>query len=374
MMRMALRLVFGVFCIVTVTASANDVTLATAEDVDWLQSQLPKGYVIGEKLFRLKEDWNEAEGFSVGEVFHDFCDNQGPTVTIVKNSAGGAWGGFSDVSWEATAWQTPMHSDVSFLFTLGSHNHGQQKLSLTGNNNDQAVRNWEYFGPCWTDACIKWMGKGVVQLGTVYEGANGGTSLRLAPKKHFDIYNFEVFKVVPFSVASNIASVDDFAWLDEQLGDYEIVERLFVLSEDWEEGTGSPEEAFHAKCDLYIPTVTIVKNASGVIWGGFSTAPWLSEGFSDSLYTWSDTAFLFTLESDKFGREKLSLTGENNEQAIVSNADRGPCWDDACIYSDNGGYANLGSTYEKANGGTEPYLEDGSRFFEVTDYEVYRVE
>ena len=51
--------------------------------------------------------------------FHRLCDNQGPTVTLIKSSAARISGGFTTVPWASTnlGWQTDAKA---FVFSVDS--------------------------------------------------------------------------------------------------------------------------------------------------------------------------------------------------------------------------------------------------------------
>ena len=36
---------------------------------------------------------------SGANIFHNKCDNQGPTITLCKNDRGNIFGGYSSISW-----------------------------------------------------------------------------------------------------------------------------------------------------------------------------------------------------------------------------------------------------------------------------------
>ena len=67
--------------------------------------------------------------------FHKKCDNQGPTITLIKNDKGYIFGGYTSVSWTGDG---NYHSDPkSFLFTLTNINGTEPtkcQISSTGNS------------------------------------------------------------------------------------------------------------------------------------------------------------------------------------------------------------------------------------------------
>ena len=61
-------------------------------------------------LFKGSRDGHSAE------AFHSKCDNQGPTLTIIKAKRGKKFGGFLDKSWNSSGEYIP--SSKAFLFSL----------------------------------------------------------------------------------------------------------------------------------------------------------------------------------------------------------------------------------------------------------------
>jgi len=51
--------------------------------------------------------------------FHELCDDQGPTITVMKSEAGKVFGGFTNTSWESPAskkWGKP--DCEAFIFSI----------------------------------------------------------------------------------------------------------------------------------------------------------------------------------------------------------------------------------------------------------------
>ena len=67
------------------TLKANDFIISAIPDL--------KPTTVIKLLYRGSRDGWDAKDF------HRLCDNQGPTVTLVKSSAGRISGGFTTVSW-----------------------------------------------------------------------------------------------------------------------------------------------------------------------------------------------------------------------------------------------------------------------------------
>ena len=71
--------------------------------------------------------------------FHELCDNNGSTVTIIKNDFNTVFGGYTSISWTSPARRTETHSDPdAFLFQL----HPNIKIfSLHEKDDNKAVRH-----------------------------------------------------------------------------------------------------------------------------------------------------------------------------------------------------------------------------------------
>ena len=80
------------------------------------------GYKSMELLYRGTRDGSGAN------VFHNKCDNQGPTLCLIKNDKGNIFGGYASISWTDNG--GCKYADGSFLFTLTNiHNTAPTKYS-----------------------------------------------------------------------------------------------------------------------------------------------------------------------------------------------------------------------------------------------------
>ena len=73
----------------------DSILVTTQKSKNFVKSAIPdlKPTSVMKLLYRgSKDGWAAAD-------FHRLCDNQGPTVTLVKSSAGRISGGFTTVSW-----------------------------------------------------------------------------------------------------------------------------------------------------------------------------------------------------------------------------------------------------------------------------------
>jgi len=83
---------------------------------------------------------------------------------------------------------------------------------------------------------------------------------------------------------------------------------------------GDSSKNFHEKCDNKGPTITLIKNEKGNIFGGFSSVSWTSQGD----YKQAPNSFLFTL-TNIYGAKptKFQLKNNNDSRAIYNNSSYG---------------------------------------------------
>ena len=93
------------------------------------------GYKKMELLYRGTRDG------SGKDIFHNKCDNQGPTICLCKNEKGNIFGGYASISW--TTDNNYHAANGSFLFTLTNiHGTAPTKFPNTQNYN-QANLSWK---------------------------------------------------------------------------------------------------------------------------------------------------------------------------------------------------------------------------------------
>ncbi|XP_068750756.1 uncharacterized protein [Montipora capricornis] len=83
-------------------------------------------------------------------VFHNQCDNKGPTVTIARKDSY-LFGGFADESWESYSPPRSIPSTRSFLFSLkpSVKSGNAEKFMLLPGMGNQSIRGDTDRGPCW---------------------------------------------------------------------------------------------------------------------------------------------------------------------------------------------------------------------------------
>ena len=81
-----------------------------------------------------------------GAQFHAKCNNQGPTLTIIKSSGGFIFGGYADRAWNSCG--NYQASPKAFLFALHCHSGlGPTKMAQNGRQPQRAVYDSNTNGP-----------------------------------------------------------------------------------------------------------------------------------------------------------------------------------------------------------------------------------
>jgi len=138
---------------------------------------------------------------------------------------------------------------------------------------------------------------------------------------------------------------------------------------------GDSSSTFHYYCDGVFPTVTVVKDTNGRIFGGYSTQNWCQSSVGAN-YARAPGSFIFNISNKK----KYDLVEEidgNAKYAIYRNNSYGPVFGgnhDLCIAnsckSNTSSYIHTKHTYN-----TEKNLfgGEGQVTFQISSYEVYQV-
>ena len=97
------------------------------------------GYKKIELIYRGSRDG------TLSKIFHEKCDNKGPTITLIKNEKGNIFGGFSSVSW--TSQNANKQAPNSFLFSLTNiYGTNPTKFQLKDNNYSWAIYDNSDYG------------------------------------------------------------------------------------------------------------------------------------------------------------------------------------------------------------------------------------
>ena len=98
---------------------------------NWIK---PNSEIKAKLLYRVSRDGDGPD------IFHKYCDNQGPTIMFAKINNGYRFGGFSGISWESKR-QAWVKDKDAFLFSLNN------KLKIMNNNTNSSVYHGSLYGP-----------------------------------------------------------------------------------------------------------------------------------------------------------------------------------------------------------------------------------
>ena len=138
------------------------------------------------------------------EVFHEKCDDKGPTLCLYKNDVGNIFGGYASISWKKDDGTQPAKD--SFIFTL-TNIFGIEPTKFNDKNTNKNVNHASDYGPSFgehsSDISIyeDFLNKNSYSNfpeqynDTIGRGKSIFTGGNDSSKKEFKIKEIEVFKV-----------------------------------------------------------------------------------------------------------------------------------------------------------------------------------
>jgi hypothetical protein len=97
------------------------------------------------------------DGFGALE-FHNRCDGRANTLTLIEDTKGNIFGGFTPLEWELRTeepWNRADPSLKSFIFTLKNpHNVPARRFALKAEEKHNAIWNYRGYGPCFSGGDI----------------------------------------------------------------------------------------------------------------------------------------------------------------------------------------------------------------------------
>jgi hypothetical protein len=83
-----------------------------AQSDDYIKTEIKRHrYIVFQLLYRSSRDGSQPK------KFHKRCDNKGPTLTIIRDTDGNVFGGFTSMSWNKGV-EGYIYDEHAFLFTL----------------------------------------------------------------------------------------------------------------------------------------------------------------------------------------------------------------------------------------------------------------
>jgi hypothetical protein len=145
---------------------------------------------------------------------------------------------------------------------------------------------------------------------------------------------------------------------------------------------GFDGDDFHGRCDGHAPTLTLIQDTKGNVFGGFTPVEWMSPPQPMSLADPSLKSFLFTLKNPhNFPPKKFALKAKEKHMAIIcvppSVGRWGPHFRDIFI-SDNcnastDSFSDLGGSYANDTRLRGETVLTGSKHFTVKEIEIFEV-
>ena len=145
------------------------------------------------------------DGFEV-KTFHQLCDDKGKTLTIIKNTEGFIFGGFTSVAWSSPSKPGFKTDNAAFLFSLTNPSGTPMKLKVT--KPEGAVYSSSNCGSAFgtgLDLCVSdssnanrnsYMFLESFELPKGIRGEEGGQLLTGSSERYFQTVEIEVFKVL----------------------------------------------------------------------------------------------------------------------------------------------------------------------------------
>ena len=159
--------------------------------INWIKEKTNKNQIEFEKIFDMNINGN------LSKDFHNYCNNKGPTLTIIKTTKNKIFGGFTPLNWDNNGRNKVDKDNQTFLFSLDL----LKKYDLI-DKNKTAIYCCKGYGPYFggRDFSIeKNMKKGETYSNRDTNFINNN-NLDLTGGKgnneYFEIDNFEVFKVL----------------------------------------------------------------------------------------------------------------------------------------------------------------------------------
>jgi hypothetical protein len=145
-----------------------------------------------------------SDGFTAQE-FHRRCDGHSNTVTVILDTKGNIFGGFTPVEWESGEWHSKADdSQKSFLFILKNpHNIPAMRFVLRAKKKNRAIVCDSDCGPCFYDLRISdncnTNTESFAYFGSSYDSYINNTGLDgdivFTGSKNFEVKEIEVFEM-----------------------------------------------------------------------------------------------------------------------------------------------------------------------------------
>ena len=181
------------------TGRIGSVIVTKLEEVKLLRSWCGTGLLKFKLLYRGTKD-----GFT-SDIFHKKCDENKPTLTIIKSHNNKVFGGYSDQSWTSTSnYKT---STNLWIFSLDA----KEKYKLKNANSNQGVYCHTSYGPTFGGGHDIYISNNpssdnscYSNYGHSYESKGLSYSTTQAQSHLAGSYNFKVLEIEVFQLSTNI--------------------------------------------------------------------------------------------------------------------------------------------------------------------------
>jgi hypothetical protein len=136
---------------------------------------------------------------------------------------------------------------------------------------------------------------------------------------------------------------------------------------------GTTAAAFHSRCDRKGPTLTLIKDADGNVFGGYAAVEWGSA--ADGTWLNDPAAFLLTV-LNPHGDPPALFASKANGRSILCHSLAGPAFGyDLCVLGAfNGGHSDIGRNYVNATRHSYDTVLTGAMRFIPAEVEVWGME
>jgi len=159
--------------------------------LDWIKETINKDEIKFELIFRMSENGTNSEDF------HKYCDNKGPTLTLVKTTKNKLFGGFTPLNWKKNGGNVDDLNNQTFIFSLNL----KKKYNML-KRNGRGIYCSNTNGPSFGDCDFEM--KQNMKEGETYANSScnflSNNNLELTggkgEREYFDVDELEVFKVI----------------------------------------------------------------------------------------------------------------------------------------------------------------------------------
>ena len=157
----------------------------------WIEEEVNKKEIKFELIFKMSENGNQSEDF------HKYCDNQGPTLTLIKTINNKIFGGFTPLNWKNKGFWIRDLNNQTFVFSLD-----MKKKYKSINENSDGIFCFDIYGPNFGGSYF-WL-KQNMKKGEAYSNKdnnlffnhNSKTKGKDDEYESFEAEDFEVYKVL----------------------------------------------------------------------------------------------------------------------------------------------------------------------------------